>query len=151
MKCQSPGGCCPLPDAGNGYCKKHQDFATEPLPTKPAYQIPKVSYKRQAQLNVYHNETKADHLRKHPTCEICPKILAYKEAGGQAKWWPVCGKTAVETHHVEGRENELLNKSPLLSSCDSKKFLNNGHAWLAVHPREAELIEIVISRHKIKR
>ena len=113
--------------------------------------INQVSEKRKEQMKLYVKEKKPNYLRSHPFCEICPRVMEYKAGGGKAKWWPKCGKVAVEIHHLEGRENDLLNKEEsFMASCDSKKF-NNGHNWLAQHSAAAMEIGIVISRHKVRK
>lgn len=101
-------------------------------------------------MKTYIRKTKPEYLKNHPKCEICEKVLEYKKRGGKAAWWPTCGGKSVEVHHLEGRENDLLNKSEsFIASCDSKKY-NNGHKWLQQYSAAAMEIGIVISRHKLK-
>lgn len=147
MKCTEIG-CVFNAAPGSKKCPRHEPKGVKK--EKKRTTIRKVAIKRQAELDEYHNKTKAEHLKKNPECQICSVILNYKKNGGKASWWPKCGKKAVETHHVEGRENQLLNKSKLLSSCDSKKNPRNGHAWIKEHPRQAEELKLTISRIKVK-
>lgn len=149
MKCGWP--ICEDEALENGMCLRHQLYAETPLPKKQPTPINQVSEKRKEQLKVYSKDTKPEYLKEHPRCEICPKILEYKNNGGVAAWWPVCGGKSVELHHLEGRENHLLNKKEsLIASCDSKKY-NNGHRWLQQYSEAAMKIGIVITRYKLTR
>lgn len=143
-------GLCPFNPQANGFCIKHQSYATTPLPKKEKSRINPMAAKRKTQHEIY-RVVKAKHLKENPFCQICPIVFEYIKSGGEHSWVPVCGKVAVEVHHPEGRDNErLYDSNNMLSSCDSKKF-NNGHRWLDQHSEAAMKIGIILTRLTIKK
>lgn len=120
-------------------------------PTK-ANKIKRRSTKRQEQEELYYSTTLPAYLHDHPVCEICGKILAFREAGNvpaefEITWWPACSTKSTEVHHDQGRTGAWLNKvATFHASCDSRGGKRNGHTWIGEFPAAAKFLGLIKTR-----
>jgi hypothetical protein len=119
-------------------------------PTQKRCSIKKVADKRKEENLLYKEVTKPEYLAKHPNCELGPAIIDWLEKNPWSDWWPSCTGKAVELHHIEGRENELLNDvNNLKAACQSKDRPYSCHNWVEEFGTAA--IEIGLSKPRRSR
>jgi hypothetical protein len=112
------------------YCHEHNekrlDTTRDPNEYYPKQRtrIKPRSAKRAAEEALYHGKTKPEFLDKNPTCQA--NVINQK---GEY----LCTHTAIEAHHMAGKEGDLLNdKTNLLAVC------RPCHTWIEMNPKSAK-------------
>lgn len=96
----------PIENRDTGLCascgalaRKLERQASKPV---KVYQMPKVSPKMAKELRTY-SQKKADHLKKHPYCQI--KLIG-------------CTHRGTQVHHAAKRGKNLNNEETFMTACD---------------------------------
>ena len=108
--------------------------------------IKRMSERTKISRNEY-GELRKQYLKTHPYCELAQSIREYRDNGGNALWWPVCTKKAVEIHHMAGRLGKnLTDISRFKAACCSMKNTVSCHRWVTEHSAQAIEIGLSVSR-----